>query len=77
LIQQDTILVHPKPLPTIALKDRDDLGILAAAWDGGAAVIVTGDKELQGLGKVAGIRIVSPRQFWQELATQQAAESDA
>jgi predicted nucleic acid-binding protein len=30
-------------------------------------VLVTGDKELQGLGKVASLKIMSPRQFWQEL----------
>jgi hypothetical protein len=33
----------------------------------GTRVIVTGDKEIQMVGMVAGLKIMSPRQFWQEL----------
>jgi putative PIN family toxin of toxin-antitoxin system len=67
LLQQDTILSKPGSLPKINLKDKDDLGILAAAQSGGADVVVTGDRELQTLGDFLGIKIMSPRQFWQEL----------
>ena len=67
LLQQDTILSKPGSLPQVNLKDKDDLGILAAAQSGGADVIVTGDRELQTLGDFLGIKIMSPRQFWQEL----------
>ena len=67
LLQQDTILSKPGDLPQVNLKDKDDLGILAAAQSGGADVVVTGDKELQNLGDFSGIKIVSPRQFWQKL----------
>jgi len=45
-------------------------GILAAALDGGASFLVTGDKELLELGDVLGIRIMSPRQFWHILTAQ-------
>lgn len=69
LLQQDTICAKPGKLPKINIKDKDDLGILAAAVSGGAHVIVTGDKELQELGEFSGIKIMSPRQFWQELTT--------
>ena len=69
LLQQDTICAKPGKLPKIHIKDKDDLGILAAAVSGGAHVIVTGDKELQALGGISGIKIMSPRQFWQELTT--------
>lgn len=68
-LRQDAILAQPGNLPTLNLKDKEDLGILAAAAAGGAHVIVTGDKELQNLGEFSGIKIVSPRQFWQELTT--------
>jgi len=51
----------------IKLKDKDDLGILSAAVGGGVDVLVTGDKELQTVGTVVGLKILSPRQFWQEL----------
>ena len=67
LLQQDTILSKPGSLPQVNLKDKDDLGILAAAQSGGADVVVTGDRELQTLGDFLGIKIMSPRQFWQEL----------
>ena len=67
LLQQDTILSKPGSLPQVNLKDKDDLGILAAAQSGGADVVVTGDRELQTLGDFMGIKIMSPRQFWQEL----------
>jgi uncharacterized protein len=67
LLQQDAVLVQPDDLPKLKLKDKDDLGILAAARSGGAQLIVTGDKELQSLRRFSGIRIVSPREFWEEL----------
>jgi putative PIN family toxin of toxin-antitoxin system len=69
LFQQDTIRARPGTLPKLNLKDNDDLGILAAAKCGGTSVIVTGDKELQNLGHFSGIKIMSPRQFWQQLTT--------
>jgi uncharacterized protein len=69
LLQQDAIRAQPGNLPKLDLKDKDDLGILAAAKSGDAHVIVTGDKELQKLHQFSGIKIVSPRQFWQQLTT--------
>jgi predicted nucleic acid-binding protein len=54
-------------LPKLNLEDKDDLGILAAARCGGASILVTGDKELQKLGQFGNVKILSPRQFWQEL----------
>jgi hypothetical protein len=49
------------------MKDKDNLGILSAAVHGGVNVIVSGDKEMQAVGRVAGVKIMSPRQFWQGL----------
>jgi uncharacterized protein len=69
LLQQDTILTRPGKLPKLSLKDKDDLGILAAAQSGDADVVVTGDKELQQLGHFLHVKIMSPRQFWQKLTT--------
>ncbi len=69
LLEQDTISCRPSGLPKVRLKDKDDLGILAAARDANAAVIVTGDKELQNLGRFEDVQIVSPRQFWERLTT--------
>ena len=67
LVREESLLSGPGDLPVIKLKDKDDLGILSAAVGGGVNVIVTGDKEMQMVGMVAGLKIMSPRQFWQEL----------
>jgi putative PIN family toxin of toxin-antitoxin system len=67
LILQDSIPCEPGDPPVTRLKDKDDLGILSAAISGKVDVLVTGDKELQRVGMVAAVRIMSPREFWQEL----------
>ena len=67
LIRQDTTVVRPRKVPHVTLKDKDDLGILAAATAAGADVLVTGDKELQDLGHIETTAILSPRAFWQQL----------
>jgi len=69
ILQHDATSCKPGELPSLDLKDKDDLGILAAAKSGGAETIVTGDKELQSLRQFAGIKIVSPRQFWEQLTS--------
>jgi len=67
LIRQDTTTVEPRMLPEIPIKDRDDLGILAAAISAEADVLVTGDKELQDSVQVERTAILSPRAFWNRL----------
>jgi uncharacterized protein len=68
LVREDSTLCEPGDLPPIKLKDKDDLGILSAAVHGGVEVIVTGDKDMQMVGMVAEVEIMSPRRFWQELS---------
>ncbi len=67
LVREVAVLCEPGDPPTIELKDKDDLCILSAAASSEVNVLVTGDKELQIVGKVAELRILSPRQFWREL----------
>jgi uncharacterized protein len=71
LLERDSIPAQPGRLPTIELKDRDDLAIVAAAISAGAEVLVTGDKELLELNRVADLEVLSPRQFWEKLKAQQ------
>ena len=71
LLEDDSIPVQPGPLPTIELRDRDDLGILGAAISAGAEVLVTGDQELLGLDRVSNLQVLSPRQFWEKLKVPQ------
>jgi uncharacterized protein len=67
LLEQEAEVAAPARLPGIELSDQDDLPILGAAAAARAEVFVTGDRELAELGTVEGMRIVSPRQFWEGL----------
>ena len=49
-------------------RDRDDDVVLATALAAKADVIITGDDDLLVLKKFHGIRIVTPREFWDILA---------
>ena len=67
LMRQDTTLAQPGQLPTVEIGDQDDLPILSAAISAGAAVFVTGDKEILDIGQIENLAILSPRQFWGKL----------
>jgi putative PIN family toxin of toxin-antitoxin system len=71
LLQRDSIPAQAGQLPTVELKDSDDLTILGAAISAGAEVLVTGDRELLGLNRISGLEVLSPRQFWEKLKAQQ------
>lgn len=47
--------------------DPDDDKYLACAEEGGADYIISGDRHLRKLGSYEGIKIVSPREFWEIL----------
>jgi len=70
LLRQDSVLAQPSQVPRVRLQDKDDLTILAAAITAGAEVLITGDKELLDLGRVENLKILAPRQFWEELKAQ-------
>jgi putative PIN family toxin of toxin-antitoxin system len=70
LLHQGTITVNEtRPLP-VRLKDKTDIPIVSAALNAKADVLVTGDRELQRLGQIRGLHILSPRQFWEKLRAQ-------
>jgi len=71
LLIQDSTLDDSAGPRDIDIKDKDDILILSTALNGSAELFVTGDKELLELGEIEGMRIVSPRQFWEKLVTQQ------
>ena len=52
----------------LSMDDPADAAVVASAIGGRADVIVTGDKALQDLRRVADIPVVSPRQCWIALA---------
>jgi uncharacterized protein len=59
--------VIDEAVPIEAKADPDDARVLGEAQGGLAETFVTGDAVLLKLGTVAGLRIVSPRQFWEVL----------
>lgn len=65
LLHQDTIMAPTEPLASIPLRDPADIAIVSAALNGGAEILVTGDKEMIELKKVGALQIVTPRQFWE------------
>ena len=71
LIGQEAIMAAPVDPPDLALQDRDDAAIVAAALGAGAEVLVTGDREMQGLKNIGQVRIISPRAFWEELTVRE------
>jgi uncharacterized protein len=61
------VLVDPKPpFPQVSRDPNDDL-IVATAIAAKADHLVTGDNDLLTLGEHQGVRIVTPRQFLDEL----------
>ena len=62
--------MQPKPesAGAIPVRDPDDVWVLASAMDAGADVLVTGDSHLLEIAtEVQGLRIASPRDFWELL----------
>ena len=76
LIEEDSLLAKAGDLPVLPIKDKDDVEIIAAAVGAKANVLVTGDREVQELKSVQETRIVSPREFWEELTAQPGVVAD-
>lgn len=63
-------IVADAPRPQIALRDPDDLHVLAAALAAHVDAVVTGDEDLLLLAE-SPVRMLSPRGFWQLLSSRQ------
>jgi uncharacterized protein len=64
LLQQDTIFAEAVPLSDVPLKDPADVSIVSSALNGGADILVTGDREILDLRHVGKMQILAPRKFW-------------
>ena len=64
LLEAQARLVASRKIPSIPIRDTDDVAILACALAGEADVFVTGDKELLDLRGIESLVIVSPRELW-------------
>ncbi|MDX2464659.1 MAG: putative toxin-antitoxin system toxin component, PIN family [Porticoccus sp.] len=66
---QDEAYVVKGERPFPSLPDPNDEAIVASAIAGQANVFVTGDKALLKLQQVVNLPVISPRQFWEMLAS--------
>lgn len=57
-------LVTPADLPADACRDPDDVPVLGTAVAGGAALLVSMDRDLLDLGRYEDVEIVRPGEFW-------------
>ena len=63
LLRRETLVVTPRTtIRGIATHPEDD-AVLAAALDGDARYLITGDRALRDLATFRGIEIVNPRDF--------------
>lgn len=65
-IRQNAEVVAPETPATLPEKDLDDRWILAAAIQGQADILVSGDRDLLEIDETA-VAIVSPRGFWERV----------
>ena len=65
-IRQNAEVVAPETPATLPEKELDDRWILAAAIQGQADILVSGDRDLLEIDETA-VAIVSPRGFWERV----------
>jgi len=76
LLRRHTVVARPgDPWPG-PVGDPDDAWVLASALAAGAGILVTGDSDLLDLEPIPEIRILSPRELWQTLASRNEGESE-
>ena len=64
LLRKQEITIPPATSPQIAIRDLDDLPVLAAAIESKADYLVSGDKDIISLFPLKEIKIATPREFW-------------
>jgi len=68
-LREHEVVPKPAARATLPKRDPDDQWVVASAIQGRADVLVTGDRDLLDIARVAPIRIVDPRGFWDLLRT--------
>lgn len=67
LLHSYEVVPRTATMDPLELRDKADRWVLANARAGNVEVIVTGDADLLDVAGKAGVRIISPREFWNEL----------
>ena len=66
-LRQEAVVPKPRKPSAPAIRDPDDRWVLASAMEGGADLLVTGDKDLLSMADQAPLPIVDPRGCWERL----------
>ena len=61
------VVAKPHAMDPVVVRDPADRWVLANARAATADILVTGDADLLAVAATAGLRIVTPREFWMEL----------
>ena len=61
------VVAKPDAMDPIVVRDEADRWVLANARAGQTDVLITGDGDLLAVAATAGVHIVTPREFWEEL----------
>lgn len=61
------VVAKPDAMDPVLVRDAADRWVLANARAAQAGVLITGDGDLLAVATSAGLRIVTPREFWEEL----------
>jgi uncharacterized protein len=61
------VVATPDAMDPVRIRDPADRWVLANARAAEADVLITGDGDLLAVAATAGLRIVTPREFWEEL----------
>jgi uncharacterized protein len=67
LLRSYEVIPKPPGMDPVVVRDPSDRRVPANARAGGVDVLVTRDADLLAGAKEAGMRILSPREFWSEL----------
>lgn len=62
-LAENAVVVFPRMVLDVVADDPDDNVVLECATEGGADIIVSGDKHLLNLREFNGIQILSPAEF--------------
>ena len=66
-LREQGVVITPDQPAKLPENDPDDRWIVAAALEGGADYLVTGDADLLDIAGELPVRVVTPREFWEQL----------
>ena len=67
MFQIGSTLSNASDFQPIPISDQDDIKILSDAHDAETEIFVTGDKEILEINEWKRMKILNPRQFWEQL----------